>query len=151
MEALLSSGAPCLIWGAPPWRSPNIDAIWSDALLRRDFPADGIFLLVEHLLLRFRDVAAILAGHVALLLPDLMILTMNRGGLTAGQGPLFDVLVDPLVLIGEAVVDLFATRVILLPRRIRARGPGGADQRRGDDGCAQKPGSEAVHLTIPRC
>jgi hypothetical protein len=54
------------------------------ALLRRDFLADAIFLLVQHLLLRFRDVAAVLAGHGALFLPDLMILVMKRSGLTFG-------------------------------------------------------------------
>src|SRR5450432_4271856 len=121
------------------------------ALLRRDFLADGIFLLVEHLLFRFRDVAAVLAGHGALFLPDLMILVMKRGGLTFGQGPILHVLVNPRVLIGEAVVDLFATRVILLPRGVRAGSPGGARKRRGDDGSAQKFAGEALHLTIPRC
>src|SRR5258708_25691597 len=90
------------------------------ALLRRDFLADGIFLLVEHFLFRFRDVAAVLAGHGALFLPDLMILMMQRGRLAAGDRPILDVLVNPAVLIGEAVVYLFAPPVVLLPPRVPA-------------------------------
>ena len=121
-----------------PRRSPHIlrRDLRGLALLRRDVLADAIFLLVEHLLFRFRDVAAILAGHGALFLPDLMILMMQRGRLAFGHRPILDVLVNPAVLIGEAVVDLFAARVILLPRRIRAGSPGGARKRRGDDGSA---------------
>jgi len=63
-------------------RVPNERGLAS--LLRRYLTADAVFLLVQHRLLALGDMAAILAGHIALFLTNLMIVVVQRVCLTLG-------------------------------------------------------------------
>ena len=69
------------------------------------FLAQHVFLLVERLLIDRGDVA-IQMSHVALFLPDLAIVLMERGGLRRGEVSFLHFLVDALVLIDQSVVYL---------------------------------------------
>src|SRR5216684_8322133 len=66
-------------------------------LFRRYLIADSVFLAVQHLLLRTRAVAAVLTGHVTLFLLHLMVVFVQRPGLTLGQCAVLDVLMNTFV------------------------------------------------------
>ena len=83
--------------------------------LLTDLSADRVFLLIEDSLFGFRDMAAVLARHVALLLPNLTIFPMQPLGLLRRQFPFFDFLIDPAILIREPIIDLVRPGMILLP------------------------------------
>ena len=82
--------------------------------LLADLLADGVLLLVQRLLLLLGDVATVLAGHQALFLADLPIVLVQGGSLRLAELALLHLGLDALVLIAEALVDLLATRVVLL-------------------------------------
>jgi hypothetical protein len=63
--------------GPRPIRRPGVRSQRQKKSARRDLPADAIFLLVKRPLVGLGNVPAILAGHVALFLTDLMILMMQ--------------------------------------------------------------------------
>ncbi|HEY4738841.1 MAG TPA: hypothetical protein VIH63_15745 [Xanthobacteraceae bacterium] len=77
--------------------------------------ADGVFLLIEYLLLAFGDMAAIDLGHVALLLANRVIFPVTVVGLLFRDLAFFQFTVDPAVLVCKPVIDLIAARVIALP------------------------------------
>ena len=82
--------------------------------LLADLLADRVLVLVERLLLLLGDVAAVLSGHQALFLADLPIALVQGGSLRPAEFALLYLGLDALVLIAEALVDLLATRVVLL-------------------------------------
>src|SRR5215469_8108290 len=86
-----------------------------------DLPADLILLLVERALLGLREVAAVGAGHGTLFVADRAILAMQPCGLAPGELAFLALLVDTLVLVGEAVVHLFTARMVLLPSGVGER------------------------------
>src|SRR6185437_15906040 len=86
-----------------------------------DLPADLILLLIERALLGLGDVATVRAGHRTLLVADRAILAMQPRSLAAGDLAFLALLVDALVLVGEAVVHLFAARVFRLPGGVGER------------------------------
>lgn len=80
-----------------------------------DLLAHGVFLLVKGSLVGTGNVAAVMACHGAFFGADLVIFAVQPGCLAAGHFTFLDFLMDSSVLVGQARVDLFATRVILLP------------------------------------
>src|SRR5580692_6799151 len=93
------------------WSMPMI----SLALLRRNLLADAVFLLIKNLLVTLGYVAAVLTGHVPFFLPHLMIVLVQRCRLAFCQRAIFDIVMNSLVLIVEAMIHLLAPRVIFLP------------------------------------
>jgi len=90
--------------------------------------ADGVLLLIEHLLLAFGDVTAVQLGHIPFFLADGVVLTVKLACLLFGDLALLQLAMNPTVLVGEAVVDLIAPRMIALPSRFgKGRGHGAAD------------------------
>jgi hypothetical protein len=71
--------------------------------------ADCAFLLIQRSLLLLGDVAAVLAGHETLFPADLVVFFVQRCCLWLAQAAVFDVGLDPGVLIGKTLVDLGAT------------------------------------------
>jgi hypothetical protein len=86
-----------------------------------DFFADVVFLLVQRILFLLGDVAAILAGHVALFLADLMILPMKIPGLPMRDLAVLGLFVDAAVLIVQPVIHLGAARMTFLCLRLCER------------------------------
>ena len=68
------------------------------------------------------DVAAVLRGHVALLLAHGAILPMQRASLALGDLAFLALLLDALVLVGEAVIDLCGSGMVLRPSPDLSRG-----------------------------
>lgn len=82
---------------------------------------DGVFLLVQHLLFRLREVATVPARHRALFGPDLPIIVAHRCGLRVGELAFLHFLVNAFALVRNAVIHLIATRVTLVPTCRRQR------------------------------
>jgi hypothetical protein len=80
-----------------------------------DLPAYVVFLLVQRVVFSPGNMAAVLACHIALLLPDLMVIKMQSRcfGVRHVAFPYF--LVNAMVLIREAMVDLSAAWVRRVP------------------------------------
>ena len=106
-------------------------------LFRWDLTAEIIFLTVQRLLFRLRDMTAVLAGHGAFLLTHLMVFMVQFRGLRPIQRAVLDVLVDAIVLIGKTMIHLLTSRVVLLPSGIRRCGGGEAGQRYQHSGEAE--------------
>ena len=108
----------------------NAPGIQSSCLvLFSDLCADIVFLLIQGLLFLFGDVVAILGRHVTFFLANLAIFFVQPGCFGLGHIPLFDFVFDAIVLICQALIDLFTARmaflkrgVILLRRRYRSLG-----------------------------
>src|SRR5437868_2267185 len=109
-----------------------------------DLVADAVLLLVQQVLLIRCDVAIVEAGHGALLKANRMILGMQRRGLAGAQFALHHFLMNAIVLIGEAVVDLLATRMVVLPQRLRRRGGIGRAEH-GKGNCDHREFAKAGH------
>jgi len=105
--------------------------IAGEGWLLADLSADRVLLLVQGALLQSRDVAAILAGHVALLLADLAIVLVQAGRLGSTQLPSPSLLTNSVIPVGESVVQLFTPEISVLPWGIGGRRP---DQARAGDG-----------------
>src|ERR1700690_1467673 len=90
--------------------------------------ADPVLLAVQLGLILLGDVAPILGGHVALLLADVLILLVELLGLAWRELAALLPLLDTLVLVGEAPVDLSATGMVLLPLGLLGEGAGRAQQ-----------------------
>src|SRR5438876_8565523 len=103
------------------------------AELAADLLAHVVLLLVQRLLLEPGDVAAVLACHIALFLPDLMVLLVQLIGLLVRQVAFLDLMVDPLVLVVQAIVHLLAAGMRPLPRRIGHCAAGHADREQAHD------------------
>ena len=97
----------------------------ASALLTSYLAADGVFLLIERLLLGARDVSVVEFGHRALLLADRPIFPMKLIGLLLVDLAFFQFFVYSAILIRQTVVDLVTTRMIALPLRL---GKGRGDQ-----------------------
>src|SRR5450631_651949 len=93
--------------------------------------ADRVFLSIQRALFLLGEVAAVLAGHHAFLLTDLVVVAMQRGSLGVAHFAFLDLGVDALVLARQALVDLFTARMILPPRAVV--GLGGHSGRVGHD------------------
>ena len=91
------------------------------AYLLADLPADGIFLLVERLLLLGGDMRVVPASHIALFGADLVILGVQGGPLVLADLTVLHLSVDALVLVVEPAIDLRTTRVFRLPFRPRCQ------------------------------
>src|SRR2546427_11511306 len=65
-----------------------------------------VLLLVQHMLLAARDMTAVLAGHKAFFLADLVVLLVQRSRLAMADLALAHFVVDAAVLVGQAAVDL---------------------------------------------
>ena len=76
--------------------------------------ADGVLLLIEHLLLAFGDMAVVNFGHITLLLANRVVFLVKLVGLLLCDLAFFQFTVDAAVLVCEPVIDLIATRVIAL-------------------------------------
>jgi hypothetical protein len=80
-------------------------------------------------LLLFRDVAAILRRHCVLLLSDLVIFAVKLSRLRMRHIAFFHLAVNPMILVRQALIDMLAPRVVLLPSRIgKRRADGYGDQ-----------------------
>lgn len=73
------------------------------------------------------DVAAILRSHVPLFLADLAVVTVQARGLCVRHLALPHFAMDAAILVREALVDLFAARMRVLPRRVGESGAGRTD------------------------
>ena len=80
-----------------------------------DLPADGVFLLIERFLLGGRDVAVVELRHRPLFLADRPILAVKLAGLAFADFAFPHLVIDAPILILQTIVDLGASRVILLP------------------------------------
>ena len=96
--------------------------------LLADLPADGVFLLIERFLLGGRDVAVVELRHRPLFLADSPILAVKLAGLAFADFAFPHLAIDAPILILQTIVDLGASRVILLPLRL------GHGVRHGDAG-----------------
>ncbi len=67
-----------------------------------DLLADAVFLLVQRLLFLLGDMAAILAGHGAFFVANLMIFRVQLGSLALGNFALFDFTMDAAILVRKA-------------------------------------------------
>src|SRR5450830_335565 len=77
--------------------------------------------------------AAVLAGHRALLGADLPIFAVQTGGLGLGEFAFLDFLMDAPILVGEPLVDLLTTRMFLLPMGLGHDTGRDAGDRRGGE------------------
>jgi hypothetical protein len=66
-----------------------------------------------------------------------MIFAVKGGSLRLGEGAVFHILMDALVLILQTVIHLRAPRMIFLPGRFRRCGAGKAGQRNQHGGVAK--------------
>jgi hypothetical protein len=82
----------------------------ASALLTSYLAADGVFLLIERLLLGARDVSVVEFGHRALLLADRPIFPMKLIGLLLVDLAFFQFFVYSAILIRQTVVDLVTRR-----------------------------------------
>src|ERR1700691_2010683 len=83
--------------------------------------------MVQHPLLGFGEVAAILAGHVTLFLPHPVVFPVYGRCLAAGHRSVLHVIVNTTILVVQAMIDLGATRMTFLPIGL---GRSGADRAR---------------------
>ena len=67
------------------------------------------------MLLAARDMTAVLAGHEAFFLADLVVLLVQRSRLAMADLALAHFVVDAAVLVGQAAVDLGTARMGLVP------------------------------------
>jgi uncharacterized membrane protein YtjA (UPF0391 family) len=67
--------------------------------LLTDLSAHPVFLLIEDALLGFGDMAAVLAGHAALFLANLVILPVELARLLWRDFAFLDFLVDAVILV----------------------------------------------------
>jgi hypothetical protein len=77
--------------------------------------ANHILMVVQNLLILFRDVPTVLAGHFTLFLTNLPIFRTKLMRLCLGQFSFPYFLIDPLVLVFQSIVDLVASRMSLFP------------------------------------
>src|SRR5580692_5339894 len=108
-------------------------------LLRRNLLADAVFLLVQNFLFGLGNVAAVLTGHVPLFLANLVVVLVQRRRLTLRQRAIFNVVMDSLVLIVEAIIYLLAPRVIFLPGGVSRSGAGNRTEHCNRDREHEKP------------
>ena len=125
--------APSPLWR---WRGP---ATGLARLLRRNLLAEAVFLPVQHPLLGLREMAAILAGHVTLFLAHLVIFPVRRGGLAAGHRAVLHVIVNATILVVQAMIDLGAARMALLPIGFGRSAAGHAREQYRSGGEGQGP------------
>lgn len=107
-------------------------------ILLPDLLADGVLLLVQRSLFKLREVAPVLRGHRALFAADLAVVLVQCRCLRVRQVAFFHLVVNPLVLVRQARVDLFAARMMLLERRV------------GRSGCADKAAGQQDGHNDPR-
>lgn len=87
-----------------------------------DLSAYRVFLMIERVRFLAREMASALAGQAALLAPDMTILPVQRCCLRMRDLSLAHLFLDPLVLMGQTMVDFGAGRVVLLPDRFGRSG-----------------------------
>ena len=80
--------------------------------------------MVECALVLLGDMAVIPVGHMVLLLADLAIVFVQGGSLRVAHIPFLHFVMDPLVLVLQAVVHLFPARMLLLPLGVCCMGRG---------------------------
>jgi hypothetical protein len=89
----------------------SFDAVRSAA----NVATDPILLLVQRPLFRAGDMAMVLCGREAFFTPHEAILLVKRIGLGGVDLAFAQFAIDPVRLIGEAVIHFGATRMSLLP------------------------------------
>jgi hypothetical protein len=110
-----------------------------------DLVAHAVFFVVEPALLGAGDMAPVMGGVEALLTADTTIFRMEVVSLTASDLAIAAFVVDALILIGEAMIDLGPTRMMRLPAGF-GRGAAGAGRKgRYAEGGEHKPGG-TVHF-----
>jgi hypothetical protein len=85
--------------------------------------ANSVFLLIEGFLVGLGDVAAVMACHRTFFLADCFVFLMQRGRLGLRDFAALHFVVDALILIRQAIVDLLAAWVVLLPRGVFVSNP----------------------------
>jgi len=82
-----------------------------------DPAADDVFLLVQSALFALRDMAAVLASHIAFFLTNLTVIPVQIRSLGGAEIARFDLILNPRILIRQARIDFSAARMIFFPCR----------------------------------
>ena len=110
---------------------------------------DVILLAIEPRLLAVGEMAAMPRRHAPLLRADAVIGAMQAGGLRMGHFAFSHFLMDASVLVGEAIVDFLAPRVLRLPGRI-GQGRGRKARQRDGRGDGGEDGADRFrHIEAP--
>ncbi len=80
-----------------------------------------------------REVPAVLTGHLAFLLADLVVFRMEGGALLRRQFAFPDFAMDAPVLVFQALIYLRAARVFLGPEAVGREGCGGRQDGQGGE------------------
>src|SRR5581483_1888530 len=108
-----------------------------------DLPADRVLILVERAFVRLRDMPAVERSVKPLLPANRAVVAMEPRRFACGDLSGRAIVVDAGVLPREAVVDLGAPRMVLLPCA-RQRSSGGAGDECGNQKC-QSDVAQSVH------
>jgi hypothetical protein len=117
-------------------------------VLLPDLFAYAIFLLIQHALFRLADMPAVLVSHEPLFLADMAVFPMQLCRLGVGHITFAHLLLNPVILVREALIHLFTARVRRFPRGI-GRGCAGIREAQGGHGYnGSELASERVHVFL---
>lgn len=94
-----------------------------------DLLAVAVLLLVEGPLLLFGNMAVVLRSHIPLFLTHFVVVALEMVSFGLAHFAVFDLVVDPTVLVVETAVDLRTAGMVLVPFTVLCEGGGGEGQQ----------------------